>query len=272
MVMKYDFQDIPAVVLAGGPKVAFDANQPAQKKALLRFAGKSSIQYVLDALRGVAQIRRIGIVGLDGQALREVRGASRCDSIPAAGDSMIEHVYSAMRYFAADPAILFVTADAPLVSSESVVDFIEQVSLKNRTHGPNIFIAVVPVDCYRGIYRQVTKAFLRFKDIAVRHGNLAVVDTRLGGDQILKKKLEILYKNRKSAMRSIASLSLRAGLLFLLDGLLGRVMSMEAMARRISNSLGIGLHPVVVAHPGIAVDADEPEDYLFLKRALETKV
>jgi hypothetical protein len=33
--------------------------------------------------------------------------------------------------------------------------------------------------------------------------------------------------------------------------------------------LNIGLHPVIVPHPEITVDADEPDDYNFIKNLLE---
>jgi hypothetical protein len=36
---------------------------------------------------------------------------------------------------------------------------------------------------------------------------------------------------------------------------------LEELARRISKSIGIGLHPVVMAHPEITIDADEAEDH-----------
>lgn len=270
--MKYECRHIPAVILAGGPAVAFESDRRAQKKALMRFDGKPSIEYVMDALRNVPQIERIAITGISRQDLNEAMGIRGIEVIPPAQGSMVDHVYAALRHFRDDPGVFFVTADAPLVSSASVVDFLTRVSETESNDQHNIFFPFVPSDCFKGNYRHVPKPFLRFKNTSVSHGNLAVLDSRIGLEPQLKRKLDRLYKHRKNAAMSLISISPAAALEFSLHVLLGRPMEMQSLARRISKSLNVRLHPVIVPHPEITVDADEPEDYHFIKNFLENRL
>lgn len=268
--MKYDLGDITAVVLAGGPEVAFDAKRPAQKKALMRFRGKPSIDYVLDTLRKVPPVRRIAIAGMSADELTHVEGARTCDFLPLSGRSMVDHAFGALNHFAADAAVCFITADAPLITPVSMIAFLNLVGDTPSAYSRNIFVPVVPARCFTGAYREVTKSAFQFRGGAVRHGNLAVVDTRLGADVDLKKRLDRLYQHRKSAVKSLSSLSLAAGTAIVMSRLLPRALHLQTLARLVSGSLGTGVHPIVVPHPELAVDADEPEDCRFIERVLES--
>jgi hypothetical protein len=63
---------------------------------------------------------------------------------------------------------------------------------------------------------------------------------------------------------------LKAGLALAWHGLFRLNMNLENLARLISRSPVTGLHPVIMEFPEITVDADEPADFHFIKKVLET--
>jgi hypothetical protein len=74
---------------------------------------------------------------------------------------------------------------------------------------------------------------------------------------------------RKRPFRSAFVLGLRIALAYVLGAYLMRIVTLRRLAGLISSSLKIGLVPVKVDHPGIALDVDEPKDYRFVKQLME---
>jgi CTP:molybdopterin cytidylyltransferase MocA len=266
--MKSTFRNMPAVVLAGGESKALFPSQATRYKALLRYRGLTSLEYTLEALRKLPSINRICIIGPIKELAEEIKDLGTEHLLPAR-QSMADNVELGLEYFSSHPEVLFATADCPLITPRAVTDFLSGVSETHTEYASNLFIPVVPGHCYKEAYSDISKGILKFRDISVRHGNLAVLDSRLFGDRTLKRKLNNLYKYRKSAAKATFSLGFLAGLGFLFGVLFFRRLSLDQVARMVSRSLGVGVHPVILTHPEITLDVDEPEDYVFVKKRLE---
>ena len=86
--------------------------------------------------------------------------------------------------------------------------------------------------------------------------------------QNLPAVVQSLYKARNNSVRAALAFGPMAGLAFFIGVRLLHLFSLGQMARLVSRRMGTGMIPVVIKHPEITVDVDEPEDHAFLKRQL----
>jgi molybdopterin-guanine dinucleotide biosynthesis protein A len=266
--MRYNTQNIPAVILAGGINtIPFFPGHTPGKKVLLRYGGRSCLASVASVLQGIPAVDRMSIVGSDPAAFGKEGLMPAFDFLPGGAD-VAESIRSGLRHFAASQAVLFVTADLPMITARAVVDFLQRVAVIDCDYNENIFLSLAPDYSFRGDFRQVSKGFVRFKDMAVCHGNLFVLDPAIRHNHKVMAAVQNLYSARKSAARAAFVLGPLVGLAFFCGVLLLHRLSMDQMARWVSRSLGAGLVPVVIEHPEITVDVDEPEDHAFLKKQL----
>lgn len=259
---------VDAVVLAGGINRIrlYDGYVPTAK-ALLEFAGRPSVDYVLAALRGVPQVGRIALVG-PAAALRQAVGDRYgCEFVEGA-DTLGGNILRGLRHFAASPAILFATADAPLLTAEAITAFIRACAEQGEQKR-TAFLSFVPVSAFSGAYAGRQKARVFFRDLIACHGNLALIDPRLAARLHLLTRIDHLYRVRKETLKTIFAFGWTVGVSYLLGGWLLRRLTMEQMAAIASRRLGIRLIPVIVDRPEIVIDVDEPQDYAFVRAQLE---
>jgi GTP:adenosylcobinamide-phosphate guanylyltransferase len=267
--MRYSLERVEAVVLAGGINSIelFDGYRPGYK-ALLPFCGKPSIQYVVKALEQVPNVAHISIVGPVDELSRTLPQSDHLDFI-SPGESMIDNILIGLRHFRKSPIVLFLTGDLPLVTPEAIRDFLKIASRIETPYEQNIFLSVVPKWSFHGAYQKRIKGFNRFKDIAVCHGNLLLVDPRCLAHSKMAVYFKKLYEARKSTVRATLSISCSIGLVYLFGVHLFHLLRMDQMARMGSRHFNLGLIPAVLEHPEIALDVDEPEDYALVKELLE---
>lgn len=263
---------VDVVLLAGGVNgVSLYPGYVPDLKAALEFAGEPSLVHVLRALRTAACVQRVCVVGpperLHGLAA-SAGLASGVDFVPG-GRTLVDSVTRGLEHFAGHPPVLLATADMPLLTPEAVEAFVAGCRSRETAYDQNIFLSGVDRRAFTGQWRQAPVKFLRFAHQAVVHGNLALLSPSLASHDLVRRKLEALYRLRKRPLRSTFVLGLRVALAYVLGAYLMRAVSLRRLAALISSSLGIGLVPVKVDYPGIALDVDEPQDYRFVKRMLE---
>jgi molybdopterin-guanine dinucleotide biosynthesis protein A len=268
--MQVATEAIDAVILAGGVNTIslYEGYVPGYK-ALLPLGDKLAIQYTLDAIHAVPAVRRIAIVGPVDElrhALAE-RHLDHCDLIEG-GETIMDSIYQGLRHFADSPMVLTTTADLPLITPQVITDFLVACGAVELTYAENMFLSVVPERCFTGAYADYPKGFNRFRDIAISHGNLFLVDPRLMQNTPATRRMNALYNARKSAVSSAMAIGLHIGLSYVLGVHMWHLLTLQHMANMASRRFGFGLIPVVVEHPEVTVDVDEPEDYTFVMREL----
>ena len=118
---------LDVVVLASGVNQVplFEGYVPGYK-ALLPYHGKASIQYVLEALRGVPAVGRICVEGPCQQLQRELAAAlsetERSLTVIEGGTTFLESLVRGLEHFATSKRVLFITADLPLVTPAAIQD------------------------------------------------------------------------------------------------------------------------------------------------------
>jgi len=271
--MRLATDSVDAVVLAGGiNRIRLYEGYTPSYKALLSFHGKPAIQYTLDALHDVPQIGRVCIVGSKADLREAVEGSVRGDQVyefVPGGETMMGSIFNGLRHFASSPMVLVATADLPLLTPQAITDFLVACSQIETTHPENYFMSVVPQRCYTGDYERFTKDFNRFKDIAVCHGNLSLADPRLLDNTDAVACVNQLYNARKNPVTAAMAIGWRVGLSYVLGVHLLHRLTLDQMARIASRRFGIGLIPVILEHPEVTIDVDEPADYAFVKEQLD---
>lgn len=274
-------QTLDAVVLAGGiNKIPLYPGYTPGYKALLPLAGKPAIQYTLEALRAVPSVRRILVVGPEAPVRDALAAAGcnvECEFVPG-GDSIMTSVSNVLPHLKESdtgrvtaPRVLFTTADLPLVTSASVQTFLDACAAAKPFHRFNIYLSAVLGSSFTGPFARSRKGHMTFREGAVYHGNLALIEPQAFEMPGLVKLFERLYRNRKNPIASALSGGWRIALSYIFGAFLLRLLTMEQMARIASKRLGVGMVPVRVDSPEIAVDVDEPGDYELVTRELEAR-
>jgi CTP:molybdopterin cytidylyltransferase MocA len=262
---------IDVVVLASGVNTIplYDGYVPGYK-ALVPFDGKGSLQYVLDALFAVEVIGRIGIEGQREPLEREISGrrASGRIDLMDGGATFLDSVVIGLEHFRHAPAVLFVTADLPLLTPVAVADFLAACARATTTYEHNVFVSAVPRPRYTGAYRRFTKPFNHYRDIQVCHGNLFVADPGLLGNRDIRRQVNRLYSTRKSVLSRFV-FGWRVALTYLIGVDLLHTVTLRRMAEVASQQLGVGVVPVLIDHPEITVDVDDADDYRFVRDRIE---
>jgi molybdopterin-guanine dinucleotide biosynthesis protein A len=260
---------IETVVLAGGINriPLFEGYQPGYK-ALLPIAGKPSICYTLQALAATPQLGRVCIVGPEAE-LRPVVGEGY-DFVPG-GETLMESIFNGLNHVAGSSQVLVATADLPLIDPQAIADFLTACAQNETVYPENLFISVVPRQCYTGAYAQFTKGFNRFRDIAVCHGNLLLADPAIVRNTAATGRMNAIYQARKSPITSALAIGMRVGLSYVLGVHLLHLLTLAQMARIVSRRFGIGFVPVLLEHPEVTIDIDEPADYRFVLDQLASR-
>lgn len=266
-----DVSSLVAVVLAGSLNriQLYEGYQPGHK-ALLEFNGKPSIAYTLDALRSDPRITRICIVG-PGKVLTAALEATRVKNIEyePQGENLIESLAHGLHHFKGASAVLIATEDTPLITGAAVTAFIDHCAVMPLRYAENLLISFAPKRAFTGPYEAARKPFNRFRGQSVVHGNLALVEPNVTENVEFAAKMNMLYEGRKHWRTQLKAVGFRLSLAYVFGVFLAPILSLENMARLVSWRIGIGLSPVLIDHPEICVDIDEPKDYKFVKELLE---
>jgi molybdopterin-guanine dinucleotide biosynthesis protein A len=260
-----------AVVLAGGINriPLFEGYRPGYK-ALVPYHGRPSILYVLDALKAVPQVGRVCIAGPEAElrpALEgTVHGGDACAFV-AGGETLKESIFSGLRHFAGSPRVLVLTADLPLITPQAIAEFLTACARIETTENA-LFLSMAPRSCFTGPYERCDKTFNRFRDVEICHGNLWLADPRIIENRRTARCINTVYSARKSPVASALAVGLRVGLAFVLGVHLLHALTLEQMTRIASRRFGVEGVPVIVEHPGIAIDVDEPADYQLVLEQL----
>lgn len=260
---------IPAVVLAGGiNRIELRPGYRPALKALIPFAGRPAAAFVLEALSAAPGVGPICLIGPQRELRQALKDRPGHDILSPA-KSLAGNIALGLEHFRRARSVLFVTADLPLLTSAAIEAFLAGCQAAETGYRENLFWSAVPEDSFRGPYRQIGKGFNRFRDVAVCHGNLMLATPGLLDLPRALDAVDAIYRARKSSPRAALAIGWRPGLFYLLGVQLMRILTLERMCRIVSGHFQAGLVPVLVRHPEVAVDVDEPPDYDFVKRRIE---
>lgn len=246
-----------AVVLAGGinRRELYPGYEPGYK-ATLEIGGHSLVSRVLQALQTAETVGPIAIVGD-----REALGLDGDYRWAPPGESFLESLKAGLTLFQGRHQVLLVTADLPLLRAEMVDEFVRRCEELRSPAEQSLHLSLVPEARFTGAFARCRKNMNRFRDVSLCHGNLAMVTPALLRNRKAMGRIDAIYAGRLSPIRSALAIGPVLGLAYVLGVHFFRILSLGSFARLLGWSFGVGMVPVLVPHPEVAVDIDESADW-----------
>lgn len=248
-----------AIILAGGSQGgALQEYTKVNNQALIPIGEQMMVQYVIDALKGVASINKIAVVG----AKQELGPYYENDPnvvLVEQGESHIATLFNGLKALETRPdsKILVATSDIPLLSTEAVEDFLNQCAQKDG----DLFYPIVPREINEQRFPGVKRTYVHLKDGVFTGGNLFLVKVSI--IEPCAAKAEKLISLRKSPV----ALCRQIGPMFIIKYLLHR-LSLREVEIKFSQLLGIRGYGIISSYPEVSIDVDKPSDLEFVRQIL----
>ena len=245
-----------AVVLAGGdnPQFADPAHPGPVLEALVDIDGKPMVVYVTEALAACPEVGRIFVVGPKarlegcpfGPIVTIVEGGDTIFSTAAKGLSLVEE----------DRQTIVATSDIPLLTPESVSDFVRQAAPLNA----EFCYPIVTKETCENQFPGVRRTYVRLKEGVFTGGNLFLV--RPSVIQRCQQAAEEIIARRKAPLALCRLLGWR----FVLGLLLGR-LELPDLEKCVSKLLQLDGRVFVSRYAEIGLDVDKPSDLALVRQA-----
>lgn len=251
-----------AVVIAGGVPNPDDPLYPytqGQPKAFLELAGKPMVQWVLDALSGAKQVRRVALVGLDEP------GGLICEKpitvYPSQGGMLENIVFGIERLLAQDATIkhaLLVSSDIPGIKPE-MVDWVVTNALQTDD---DLYYHLITQQVMETRYPNSKRTYTRLKDALVCGGDMNVVAVRTVKSN--RNKWELLIGARKKPLKQAAIIGFDTLLLLAL-----RMLTVKGAVKRVARRLDMNGRAVLCPYAEVGMDVDKPHQLELMRVELE---
>lgn len=249
-------QKIVNGIILGGGRIphGFAEQVGTDIKGLIPIEGRASIEYVVDAMRGVPGMRKVVLVG-DRAAFVHHPVADKLDGIIEEGPDITHNLIRAIRFLGEDRRILLSTSDIPLLTSEALCAFLSKCDPE-----ADLCYPVTPRDPTRRLFWRRYWAFLPLREGWITHTCNVLFDPRL----VLKNQefTERFLSQRKDLWGAAGAV----GIGFLLRFFLGWYLpflryDVEGITHHIAVLTGARkVQGVLLDYPEIALDIDNPSD------------
>jgi len=254
-----------ALVTAGGipqPGEPLYEYTQGTHKALLDVAGKTMIQWVLDALDGAASISRVVIIGLSDDS--GVACQKRVAYLPNQGD-MIDNirggVLELLKFDPRERAVLVVSSDIPGITSE-MVDWVVTTAEQSEL---DAYYNVIPREVMERTFPGSKRSYTKLKDIQLCGGDMNLIRTSLvtTHEAIWQK----LIASRKNVFKQAALIGYDTLLLLVM-----RWITLDEAVQRATQRLHITGRAIVCPYAEVGMDVDKPHQLELLREYLERRV
>jgi GTP:adenosylcobinamide-phosphate guanylyltransferase len=254
-----------AVVTAGGiptPEDPLYLYTQGEAKALLDIAGKSMIQWVLDALSGAQTIDRIVVIGLNSETT--VTSSKPMTFIPNQGGLLDNARAGINKVVDINPdaeLVLMVSSDIPGITSE-MVDWSVTSALETEH---DLYYNVIQRPAMETRFPESNRSYVHLKDGDVCGADMNVIrcSVAAGNDELWSR----LIAARKNALKQAALIGYSTLFLLLL-----RRLSLADAVPRASRGLGLRGRAIVCPFPEMGMDVDKPFQYEIIRSYLEASI
>lgn len=238
---------IRAVVLAGdNNKGEYIRGERIKNKAFYPINDKPMLSYVLDVLSQVPEIHEIVIVGPELE-LQSFKKSYNVEIIPHKFE-IIDNVVVSKKGWE-DGRILIVTSDIPMITVDSIKDFIYQ---SNQSED-DLFYPIVSKETNELLFPGVKRTYVTLKEGIFTGGNVFMVNVScIDGAASQGRKLINL---RKSPIK----LANYLGWIFLMK-LLSKRLTIQGLENRVSKLLNLKAKALISEYPQLGTDVDKDSD------------
>ncbi len=253
-----------AIVTAGGvpqPGEPLYEYTQGQSKALLEIAGKTMIQWVLEALDASTYVERVVVIGLDSES--GVMSTKLKAFLPSQGgmvDNIRAGIFKILDFDPQERLVLVVSSDIPGITPEMVDWAIAEAKKTEK----DVYYNVIPRDVMETTFPASRRSYTNLKDLQVCGGDMNLVRTGLvtSNDEIWFKLIE----SRKNVFKQAALIGYDT-LLFLLL----RRLTLENAVTRVAQRLKITGQALVCPYAEVGMDVDKPNQLEILRSYLELR-
>jgi GTP:adenosylcobinamide-phosphate guanylyltransferase len=225
-------------------------------KCTIPIAGKSMLQWVLDALRGTAIAAPYVIVIDDAKAISpapdlDIIGAE--NSAPASAIAAIKHINQF--------PVLITTGDHPLLTAAMINHMLQQA----ETLQADVLVGLATIETIKVAYPETKRTYFNLGGTRVSGCNLFVVKTQAGLK--LLERWRDLERNRKKPWKLVGAFGIMP-ILWFAAGLLTPARAFGHISRK----LGITVEPAFLPYAEAAIDVDKPSDHSLAEAILKKRL
>ena len=248
-----------AAVIAGGRWKGETPAGMTEWRALSPVAGRPMVAYILDALAAAKTIHDTILVGPP-ELSEAFPSIHRLDPTP----TLTGNVLAVSQYAAGKGRILLVGSDIPLLTPQSVDNFIHACSSTDA----KLYYPVIPKDVVLSRYPDMRRTFLKLRDGVYTGGNLILADPQFLLDS--GPKVQALYNARKSPFGIARILGPQLLIRMVLTAAAGiPLLDIPLAARLVGRALGAPVAGITVNDPEIGADLDSIDELPAFERALQ---
>ncbi len=245
---------LDAIVTAGGipqPGEPLFERCNGNPKALMDFAGKPMIQWVLDALSASSLVNRVVVIGLP--AFTDLHCSHPLTIIETHGSilgNLQAGVQELERQGNISQKVLAVSSDVPAVTGE-MIDWLVN-SVQQSDH--DLYYNLITRQSMENKYPASNRTYIRLKEMEVCGGDINAFDHRMVFQK--EKLFAEVIGSRKNPVKQAAIMGFDT--LFLL---LIHQMTLRQAEINISRKIGSSCRAILCSYPEMGMDVDKPHQY-----------
>lgn len=248
---------LKAIILAGGELDSsfIEAGEKAYNKNFIEISGKPMVEYVIEALKSSSFIEEI-IIAAPPQAVTD--NMKNGNTIVESGNTIVETVLNGLDYLPQNtPSVLLVMADLPLLTPESIDDFIRRCNEIDGEYYYSILEKSVSEKKYPGLYH----TYVNLKEGMFCGGGLTLMSPGIATPYRCSLMDKLLHL-RKKPLEMAKLLGVKT-----LWKLICKQASIDDLVKRTSEVFNCVARVVVTPYAEIGMNVDRPNE-LKLARSI----
>jgi GTP:adenosylcobinamide-phosphate guanylyltransferase len=253
-----------AILTAGGipqPEDPLYTYTDGDSKALVDVAGKSMIQWVLDALSDTKHVDNVIIIGLSPKSgvtckkpLHYVSNQGRMLSNIVAG------VNKAVELDPKAEHVLVASSDIPGINAE-MVDWLIETCMETKE---DIYYGVIPREVMETRYPGSNRTYTKLKDIQLCGADMHIAHVTMATEPEHLEMWEELIGNRKSPLKQAATIGF-----WTLLKVATRSITLDDLVATVTKRIGITGRPIIWENAEPGMDVDKPHQLELLREDME---
>ncbi|MDK2801701.1 MAG: hypothetical protein PWP27_2484 [Clostridiales bacterium] len=224
-------------------------------KALINIHGKPMVQYVIDTLKKCKLIDKIGVIGPYDKLYHLLK--DKVDYIIDGKGLIIDNVIEGVAYLGTEKYLLICTCDIPMLTVESVTDFI----VKAQSTQADLCYPIVDKTINDRKLPGIERTYTKIKEGTFTGGNLFYVHPNVIDKCCEKARQLIAY--RKNVFKMAKILGWKALIL-----LFTKRLTIKQVESRFSQIFNVNARAIISDYPELANDVDKPSDLALIKKQL----
>lgn len=243
---------VDAVILAGGN--ASGLSDTVSCKGLVPICDRPMVEYVIDAVRSSARIRRIAVVLPDAAKNDWHR---KVDHLIISYGNVVDNFLAAVDALGDSDRVLVVSGDVPLITPEAIDDYLTRC----EPFDGDLYYPIATKESVEAKFPGVERTYMRMRSGTFTGGNIGLVNPAA----IVRNRalMESVFEARKSPLTLVQLLGFGFIVKFFLHWL--TVEELEAKASELVGGKG---QAVIVKYPEIGFDVDKPADLALATQIL----